>query len=258
MKKIIIVVVTVCLLIIGVGIVIYISTKNHKTSPPPVCLASQACDNKSVCTCNTGYTCDGICKPPVCLASQACNNKLVCTCNTGYTCDGICKSPATYTQINNEDNMYGCLLPYKSINTDETIVKNTCDLDPSCIGYYNSRTLNVATDKLPTDCTDDFVKNDTQFLFKTKIATAPGYTSGEQTGHTNQLEYGCPLMIDSLSKNTNGANMLCDIDPECVGFYTSSSAGGTFQEAATNSLPQNCKSKISDSQNWDKFYRKDA
>ena len=228
MKKyyiIFIVVGIVCLLIIG-GL-IYISTKNHNTSPPaPVCLPLQSCDNKSICTCKTGYICDGTCKAPL--------------------------NPS-YTEIDNSDNKYGCLLPYKAINKDETMVKNTCDLDPTCIGYYTSDSYNIATSVKPAEC-NEFIVDDQGFpyLFKTKIATAPGYTPGENTGRNNPNEYGCPLALDTLSYQES-AKTLCDICPECVGYYTSDDRW----QAATNSLPDKCEPKTTDTEHtWTKFYRK--
>ena len=59
-------------------------------------------------------------------------------------------------------------------------------------------------------------------------------------------------MIDSY--NNDGPKRLCDLCPECVGFYT---ADNSWQ-AATNSLPDKCETKTPDSDhNWSKFYRKD-
>jgi hypothetical protein len=229
MKKyyiIFVVVGIVCLLIIGL---IYISIKNHNTSKhPPVCLPSQSCDNTSICTCNTGYICDGTCKAPL--------------------------NP-TYTDIYNSGNKYGCLLPYKSISRDENIVKNTCDLDPTCIGYYHSVSNNIATDVKPADCESYITVESDPFLFKTKIATGSGYTSGENTYRSNPNEYGCGLALDSLSSQ-GGSIRLCDLDPECVGYY--SSIGEQWQwEAATKKLPEQCGEEkiLSDHVMW-KFYRK--
>lgn len=226
MKKyyiIFVVVGIVCLLSIGL---IYISIKNHNTSKhPPVCLPLQSCDNTSICTCKTGYICDGTCKAP--------------------------PNP-TYTEIDNSDNKYGCLLPYKSINRDENIVKNTCDLDPTCIGYYHSDS-SIATDVKPADCKSFITMYNNPFLFKTKIATGSGYTSGENTGRSNPKEYGCNLILDSLSQGGGGSKMLCDLDPECVGYYTSQDGW----QAATKKLPEQCGDEKTLSDHvMSKFYRK--
>ena len=56
------------------------------------------------------------------------------------------------------------------------------------------------------------------FYFKTKIATEHWYTPAEKTGRNNEKEYGCPLILDTLS-NMGRAKMLCDLDPEYLGYY---------------------------------------
>ena len=68
----------------------------------------------------------------------------------------VWKSKASnYTESTNTVNKAGCLYPFNltTFSLDETRVKNTCTIDPECVGYYKGASgMCVATKTLPKHC----------------------------------------------------------------------------------------------------------
>jgi len=112
-----------------------------------------------------------------------------------------------------------CSAPYSSSFKKSKYVKNLCNLDPDCKGYYGDTDSGwfVATYKDPSECTED--KGGTTF---TKYFKKPDYND---VGNTSG-QYGCQLKMSNTCDNTvcadgNYVENLCNLDPDCVGYYTS-------------------------------------
>jgi hypothetical protein len=110
-----------------------------------------------------------------------------------------------------------CAAPYSSSNKNVKYVKKLCDLDPDCKGYYDGGTWFVATDRDPIDCDRDKDGSGYNNYFK-----KPEYNrSDNQSG-----KYGCQLKTSNTCDNKVCADgkyveKLCNLDPNCVGYYTS-------------------------------------
>jgi hypothetical protein len=168
------------------------------------------------------------------------------TCHIGKVCVGGTCTDSGYIPESNTSNKFGCLSNYKSINTNEDIVKSTCTLDPTCVGYYYDANmpLYVATNALPNTCTDSAsIVSDNSYNFKFMTKRGGQYIVSISMP-SNQ--YACNLSLDSLS-NGDGAEKLCTLDSNCKGYYISSD---NTWEAATDTLPENCTNKDTSSLNW--------
>ena len=128
-----------------------------------------------------------------------------------------------YTEepLSGKGMMTVCSAPYSSSFQKSKYVKDLCDLDPDCKGYYgdtnDTYTWFVATDKDPSECTED--KGGSTF---TKYFKKPDYNSIDNTSG----EYGCQLKTSNTCDNKVCADgkyveNLCNLDPDCVGYYTS-------------------------------------
>jgi hypothetical protein len=111
-----------------------------------------------------------------------------------------------------------CVAPYSSSSDKRDYVKNLCDLNPDCKGYYGDTNDNyfVATYKDPSECTED--KGGTSF---TKYFKKPEYND---IGNISS-KYGCQLKTSNTCDNKVCADgkyveKLCNLDPNCVGYYT--------------------------------------
>jgi hypothetical protein len=111
-----------------------------------------------------------------------------------------------------------CAAPYSSLSDKRDYVKNLCDLNPDCKGYYGNETDDwfVATDTDPSDCNRDKDGSGYKNYFK-----KPDYNrSNNESG-----QYGCQLKTSNTCDNKVCADgkyveNLCNLDPYCVGYYT--------------------------------------
>jgi hypothetical protein len=116
-----------------------------------------------------------------------------------------------------------CAAPYSSSDKNYKYVANLCDLDPDCKGYYGDEhdehtTWYVATDTDPSDCDRDKSSSTTY----NKYFKKPDYN--EDNNESGQ--YGCQLKTNNTCENKvcadgNYVEKLCNLDPDCVGYYTS-------------------------------------
>jgi hypothetical protein len=112
-----------------------------------------------------------------------------------------------------------CAAPYSSSDKKFKYVRNLCDLDPDCKGIYGGEANNwyVATDTDPNKCVTG--KGGSNY---TKYFKKPDYNQdNNQSG-----EYGCQLKTSNICDNKvcadgNYVEKLCNLDPNCVGYYTS-------------------------------------
>jgi hypothetical protein len=184
----------------------------------------------------------------------SCDSKQKCTCPEGTECDSssnTCKStktpdapatPGTYTSISNTntESRVGC--PYTigltSSSDNEGYVKNTCDADPKCVGYYvGSAGWCIATQTLPSECTDKS-GTDGYSVFKSK--------SSKYTSEVNpKNKFGCMYnpQLTTSHGNEDYVKKTCDVDPKCVGYYK----GSTGWCVASQTLPTDCKNATGDS-----------
>jgi hypothetical protein len=102
---------------------------------------------------------------------------------------------------------------------DTDYVKNLCELDPECTGYYsNGNGWHIATYKDPSEC--DSVADSTGF---TRYFKKPEYN----IANNEQGKYGCQLKMSNVCENKlcpvgNYVEKLCDLDTKCIGYYTNS------------------------------------
>jgi hypothetical protein len=180
--------------------------------------------------------------------TDSCDSK--CTCPKGTECDSTSKTckapvtpgtPGTYTSIpnTNTESRLGC--PYTigltTSSDNEGYVKNTCDTDPKCVGYYvGSAGWNIATQTLPSECTDNS-GTDGYSVFKSKSSN---YTSAVNPKN----KFGCIYNpgLTTSDANEDYVKKTCDVDPKCVGYYK----GSTGWCVATQTLPTDCKNATGD------------
>jgi hypothetical protein len=150
-------------------------------------------------------------------------------------------TPGTYTSISNTntESRMGC--PYTigltTSSANEAYVKNTCDVDPKCVGYYvGSAGWNIATQTLPSECTDNS-GTDGYSVFKSKSSN---YTSAVNPKN----KFGCIYNpgLTTSDANEDYVKKTCDVDPKCVGYYK----GSTGWCVATQTLPTDCKNATGD------------
>lgn len=161
----------------------------------------------------------------------------------------------TYISQNNTTGTARCQYPLglSTSDSNEDSVKATCDLDPSCVGYYtngtNPTTWSIATKTDPSKCNDWQGNVGSYPLYKSK---ASGY-SKSANANTDQ-KYGCPypLGLSTSDSNEDAVKGTCDLDPSCAGYYTSSDHGWSI---ATKTDPSKCDEKTGVS-GYTTFYKK--
>lgn len=161
----------------------------------------------------------------------------------------------TYISQNNTTGTARCAYPLGLSTSDgsEDVVKATCDLDPSCVGYYtngtNPTTWSIATKTDPSKCNDWQGNVGSYPLYKSK---ASGY-SKSANANTDQ-KYGCPypLGLSTSDSNEDAVKGTCDLDPSCAGYYTSSDHGWSI---ATKTDPSKCDEKTGPG-GYTTFYKK--
>lgn len=128
-----------------------------------------------------------------------------------------------YTQENINVQDHICEAPYSSSMNVEKYVRNICDLDPDCKGYYGSDNSHnngwfIATDKDPGECSDKHTSSIFTNYFKKPSYAKTTNTSGN---------YGCQLKASNIADSASGSvgatyvKKLCDLDSNCVGYYSS-------------------------------------
>ena len=215
---------------------------------------TESCDSK--CTCPKGTECDSTsktCKTKVKPCGSSCDSN--CTCPDGTECDSTSKTckapgtPGTYTSIpnTNTESRMGC--PYTigltSSSANEGYVKNTCDADPKCVGYYvGSAGWNIATQTLPSECTDNSGA-DGYSVFKSKSSN---YTSAVNPKN----KFGCIYTpgLTTSDANEDYVKKTCDVDPKCAGYYK-----GSNWFVASQTLPTDCKNATGEA-GYNEFMKK--
>jgi hypothetical protein len=145
----------------------------------------------------------------------------------------------TYISQNNTTAKCPYPLGLSTSDGNEDAVKATCDIDPSCVGYYtngaNPTTWSIATKTDPSKCTDWQGNFGDYPVYKSK---ASGYLT---SGNTNQ-KYGCPYTVglSTSDHNEDAVKATCDLDPSCAGYYTRSDHGWSI---ATKTDPSKCDEK---------------
>ena len=157
----------------------------------------------------------------------------------------------TYISQNNVTARCAYPLGLSTSDSNEDSVKATCDLDPSCVGYYtngaNPPTWSIATKTDPSKCNDWQGNVGDYPVYKSK---ASGYS---KSANTDQ-KYGCPypLGLSTSDSNEDAVKATCDLDPSCAGYYTSSDHGWSI---ATKTDPSKCDEKTGVS-GYTIFYKK--
>jgi|688.fasta_scaffold25440_6 hypothetical protein len=113
-----------------------------------------------------------------------------------------------------------CVSPYSSSSDNETYVKNLCEINPDCKGYYSNEYNSwfIATDTDPRECKDRTLND--------KWATFHSKESNYKASQFNLGYYGCQLKMSNTCNGTDTDNCksyvepLCNIDPNCIGYFT--------------------------------------
>ena len=113
-----------------------------------------------------------------------------------------------------------CVSPYSSSSDNETYVKNLCEINPDCKGYYSNdyNSWFIATDTDPRECKDRTLND--------KWATFHSKESNYKASQFNLGYYGCQLKMSNTCNGTDTDNCksyvepLCDIDPNCIGYFS--------------------------------------
>ena len=154
-----------------------------------------------------------------------------------------------YISQNNTTGTARCAYPRGLSTSDgsEDVVKATCDLDPSCVGYYDGSVWFVATKTDPSKCN---VWEGNVGDYKFYKSKASGYSS---TTNTEQ-KIGCPypLGLSTSDSNEDSVKGTCDLDPSCAGYYTSSDHSWSI---ATKTDPSKCDEKTGPG-GYTTFYKK--
>jgi hypothetical protein len=125
---------------------------------------------------------------------------------------------------NNPDKKFGC--PYhiglSTSDRNEDAVKATCDVDPSCAGYYKSSDWSIATKIDPSKCDEKGVSGYTTFYKKNPPPPPPKVGTYTEISNSapSKRAYAC---FDSYSidvdKTEDVQRVLCDNDDDCQGYY---------------------------------------
>ena len=166
----------------------------------------------------------------------------------------------TFFQENNPDDTYGCQSTEMgdesaiSSNFDEHRVKKYCYYNENCKGYYsNGSNWYIATDKYPSIC-DKSQNSGTGYpIFNRKLKYPPSNGVPDKYDHIlynkNQV---CVSPYSSSSGNLSYVKNLCEINPDCKGYYQNLYNSWYI---ATDTDPSECKDGTLDPK-WNTFYSK--
>ena len=158
----------------------------------------------------------------------------------------------------NTTNRYGCPYPRGLTTSDanETAVRETCDADPLCYGYYtqstNPTTWSVATKTDPMFCGDWQGKVGDYPVYKSK---ASKYSKSDNVKDTKQFGCPYPIGLTTSDSNENAIKRTCSADPSCVGYYTQRTRPSNWS-IATKTLPSSCNAWLGNTGEYPVFMKK--
>ena len=123
---------------------------------------------------------------------------------------------------NNPDKKFGC--PYhiglSTSDRNEDAVKATCDVDPSCAGYYKSSDWSIATKIDPSKCDEKGVSGYTTFYKKNPPPPPPKVGTYTEISNSapSKRAYACFDSV-TVNKTEDVQRVLCDNDDDCKGYY---------------------------------------
>jgi hypothetical protein len=146
---------------------------------------------------------------------------------------------------NNPDKKFGC--PYhiglSTSDRNEDAVKATCDLDPSCAGYYKSSDWSMATKIDPSKCDEKGVSGYTTFYKKNPPPPPPKVGTYTEISNSapSKKAYAC---FDSYSvdgdKTEDVQRVLCDNDDDCQGYYFNPTTPGGGIVYTSDKIQEEC------------------
>ena len=158
----------------------------------------------------------------------------------------------TYISQDNTSESARCPYPRKISTSDyEDVVKTTCELDPSCVGYYTNaqeQSWAIATKTDPSVCKDWTYSG--YPIYKSKSS---GYAINSNPNTDNICGCPYPLGLSSSDSNENAVKQTCDLDPSCAGYYGSANKDLFI---ATKTDPSKCEDKNDRPTNMITFYKK--
>jgi hypothetical protein len=132
----------------------------------------------------------------------------------------------TYISQNNTTAKCPYPLGLSTSDGNEDAVKATCDIDPSCVGYYKSSNWSIATKIDPSKCDEKGVSGYTTFYKKNPPPPPPkvGTYTEISNSVTSKKAHAC---FNSVYENTEDVQrVLCDNDDDCKGYYFNPTTGG--------------------------------